>query len=294
MLPITNRYHLSAARHDLQKETAAVDFNSYTTLGANQMLYLNDENLLAQFKANKTNRPIIISEPSYDQATLWRIHDCYRSERAVSRSIYTLVSFTVGRKRTRIILDTNDYYDNEENENMDLDDIQNNDLYKKYVRGLSRINKNLNIHDAQKVLMTNALVFGHGALLIEWDKEPLDGPTAIPVALKPLSSLRIFCSEKQIHILTILLLTRLILLVSTIYIVEMSTFTQEGNVTPETPNAANTMVTLTKEEHTKLQQKVRNYDLLKQQLDNTLEAWQDVFLQMQVSIKTVRMQIKSL
>lgn len=194
LLPITNRYHLRAALEDLQKETAGsevIDYASYTTIGNNQMLYLKDERLLEQFKANKNNRPIIISEPAYDQATLWRIHDCYRSEGSVRRTLDTLIDYTVGRKRTRVILDTNDYYDNEENENTDLDDIQNNELYQKYVRGISKINKKLNLSDAQKVLMTNALIFGHGALLIEYDKEPLNDPTAVPIALKPLSSLRI-------------------------------------------------------------------------------------------------------
>lgn len=74
----------------------------------------------------------------------------------------------------------------------------------------------------------------------------------------------------------------------------MSTFTQEGNVTPETPNADKATITVTKEDYDKLLKEVQNHKLLKQQLDQTLEAWQDVFLQMQVNVKTIRMQIKSL
>lgn len=210
LIPQTNRFHLSAARQDLLKsEFASTPLVTATQSkskrkqksttpttsqneGQNKLNYLDGEDLLAQFKANKGGlRKIIISEPTYDDATLWRIHDIYRTDGAVARNIETISEFTIGRKRTSVVLDTNDYFNSDEDENATLEQIQNNDIYRKYVRGVSRLNKNLKMHDYEKMFLTNLLVYGKAALLIEYDDDPLLNPSAMPIAIKPLSSLRI-------------------------------------------------------------------------------------------------------
>jgi hypothetical protein len=203
LAPYSHRFHLSAARHMTAGESAAAPNNkgkkgtTTTQLkkdpgdDENKLLYLEDDNLLAQFKSNKTNRAIIISESTYDEPTLWRIHDVYRSDGAVSRTVDTIVDFAVGRKRTTVVLDTNDYYDSDTDENIALTEIKNNDLYRKYVRGISKINKNLDMNQHEKFLLTNAEIYGKAALLIEYDEDPYTSETAMPISLKQLSSLRI-------------------------------------------------------------------------------------------------------
>lgn len=202
LAPYSNRFNLSAAH--LTSESAATSTpkkkggktTALKKAGKNdtdteRLEYLEDDDLLAQFKSNKTNRKIIISESTYDLTTLWRIHDVYRGDGAVTRTIDTVVDFAIGRKRTTVILDTNDYYDSDTDENQALQEIKNNDLYRKYVRGISKINKLLNIHEHQKFLLTNSMIYGKAALLIEYDEDVNASETAMPTALKQLSSLRI-------------------------------------------------------------------------------------------------------
>lgn len=200
LAPYSHRFHLSAARHvgetaaapnKGKKGTATTQLKKDPGDDENKLLYLEDDDLLAQFKSNTTNRSIIISESTYDEPTLWRIHDVYRSDGAVSRTVDTIVDFAVGRKRTTVVLDTNDYYDSDTDENEALTEIRNNDLYRKYVRGISKINKNLNMNEHEKMLLTNSMIYGKAALLIEYDEDPNTSETAMPIALKPLSSLRI-------------------------------------------------------------------------------------------------------
>lgn len=204
LAPYSNRFHLSAAR--LFESAAAAPKtsrgkistlkksnkkNSDSNNDTDRLEYLEDDDLLAQFKSNVTKRRIIVSESTYDEATLWRIHDVYRNDGAVSRTVDTIVDFAVGRKRTSVILDTNDYYDSDTDENMALQEIRNNDLYRKYVRGISKINKKLNMNEYEKFLLTNTEIYGKSAILIEYDQDPNLSDTAMPIALKPLSSLRI-------------------------------------------------------------------------------------------------------
>lgn len=200
LIPYSNRFHLSAARHDARKsseaeystESASIDTRKKEVQMDESLLYLDDPKLLVQFKTNKNNkRRIIISENNYDETTLWRIHDAYRTDGAVSRSLDTIVEAVVGRKRTTLILDTNDYFDSDEEELDTLNEIKDNELYRKYVRDISKINKHLNINSYEKMILTSALIFGRAALLIEYDKDPLIHNDAVPIALKPLSSLRI-------------------------------------------------------------------------------------------------------
>ena len=199
LAPRTNRYHLSAAMESAAAPTTKKTTKSRTTplkkAGKNdtdteKLEYLEDDDLLKQFRSNITNRKIIISESTYDEPTMWRIHDVYRSDGAVSRTIDTIVDFVVGRKRTTVVLDTNDYYDSDTDENIALQEIKNNDLYRKYVRGISKIQKNLNMNEHEKFILTNNELYGKAALLIEYDKDYMDD-TAMPMAIKQLSSLRI-------------------------------------------------------------------------------------------------------
>lgn len=202
LAPYSNRFHLSAAKLTTESAATAPKKSKGKTTplkksdnkgdtDTDKLEYLEDEDLLKQFKSNKTNRKIIISESTYDEPTMWRIHDVYRNDGAVSRTIDTIVDFAVGRKRTTVILDTNDYYDSDTDENIALQEIRNNDLYRKYVRGISKINKKTNMNQHEKFLLTNTEAFGKAALLIEYDEDPYTSDTAMPMALKQLSSLRI-------------------------------------------------------------------------------------------------------
>lgn len=212
LVPFSSRFHLSAARSDFNKVTQKRQIllhpnGFYTTTESaaaaasnsnikqdemdDKLNYLTDPSLLKQFKTNVKNRRIIISENNYDETTLWRIHDAYRTDGAVSRSLDTIVEAVVGRKRTTLILDTNDYFDNDEEELEALNKIKENELYSKYVRNISKINKDLDMNTLEKMILTNAFVYGRAALLIEYDKDPLEFIDALPAAIKPLASLRI-------------------------------------------------------------------------------------------------------
>ncbi len=189
-VPYSHRFHLSAARADLRTHSAATA-SSYAQLSDETLTFLYDTVLLQQFKANTTGRQIIVSEPQYDNSTLWRIHDVYHQCGAVSRSLDTLVDFVAGRHRTSIVLDTNDYFVDEEEEAATVEELRTNELYIRYARGISKLNKKLNMNEYEKMLLTNCLVYGKAALLIEYDKDPYEVAEAIPVAVKPLNSLRI-------------------------------------------------------------------------------------------------------
>jgi hypothetical protein len=199
LAPYSNRFHLSAANLTSESasskkkkaKTTALKKSNKGDTDTEKLEYLEDEDLLKQFKSNKTNRKIIISESTYDEPTIWRIHDVYRNDGAVSRTIDTIVDFAVGRKRSTVVLDTNDYYDSDTDENLALQEIRNNDLYRKYVRGISKINKIVDMNQHEKFLLTNVELYGKAALLIEYDEDPYTSETAMPTALKQLSTLRI-------------------------------------------------------------------------------------------------------
>jgi hypothetical protein len=209
LIPYSNRFHLSAARSDFNKSVIRQQHDNgfyYTSESAavsqvnsnykhdkmdDKVLYLTDPALLKQFKKNTKNRKIIISENNYDETTLWRIHDAYRTDGAVRRSLDTIVEAVVGRKRTTLILDTNDYFDDDEAELEALNEIKENELYRKYVRNISKVNKDLNMNSLEKMILTSAFIYGRAALLIEYDKDPLKFKDALPAAIKPLASLRI-------------------------------------------------------------------------------------------------------
>ena len=213
LIPYSSRFHLSAARSDFNKVTqrqlltgnngfhttteSAAAASSNTNIRKHdemddRLLFLTDPKLLSQFKMNPgSKRRIVISENNYDETTFWRIHDAYRTDGAIQRSLDTIVEAVVGRKRTTLILDTNDYFDNDEEELEALDKIKENELYSKYVRNISKINKDLDMNTLEKMILTNAFVYGRAALLIEYDKDPLEFIDALPAAIKPLASLRI-------------------------------------------------------------------------------------------------------
>lgn len=211
LIPYSSRFHLSAARSDFHKvasihqrgsgiyatESAAasnlqpVNFRQHDELD-DRLQFLTDPALLSQFKMNPGGkRKIVISENNYDETTFWRIHDAYRTDGAIQRSLDTIVEAVVGRKRTTLILDVNDYFDNDEEELEALNKIKENELYQKYVRTISKINKDLDMNTLEKMILTNAFIYGRAALLIEYDKDPLKFKDALPAAVKQLSSLRI-------------------------------------------------------------------------------------------------------
>lgn len=190
LAPFSNRFNLSAAR--LTSEFAAAAAAPKQKEPQLQLELLEDEKLLAQFRANTTtNRNIIVSESTYDDNTLWRIHDVYRTDGATRRCVDTIVEFVIGRRRASVVLDVNDYYKSEEDEQDTLEQIQNNEIFLKYVRGISKINRRLNMHEYQKTILTSSLVYGKAALLVEYDDDPLLNDQAMPIAIKPLNSLRI-------------------------------------------------------------------------------------------------------
>lgn len=139
-----------------------------------KLLFLTDPRLLEQFKTNLKNRRIIISENNYDATTPWRIHYSYSTDGSIFFSLDTIVEVLVGRKRTTLISDTNDQFDNDEEELEALDKIKQDEVYKKDEKNISKINKDLNMNRLEKMILTNAYIYGRAALLIEYDKDPLN------------------------------------------------------------------------------------------------------------------------
>ena len=75
----------------LTNSAAQVNSNYKRDKLDDKLLFLTDERLLKQFKTNANNRSIMISEDNYEEITIWGIHDAYRTDEAVSRSLDTII-----------------------------------------------------------------------------------------------------------------------------------------------------------------------------------------------------------
>jgi len=130
--------------------------------------------------ANSSNK-ILAFESPYKPIDLWRMHDVYKSSGAVCRGINTITQFILG-EYTKLVIDTNTYYKNEDEQDAAVQELNNNEEYQKILEDLNKINKKVDLNKHLIDAIINKKVYGKAAILVERNK------AGIPFALKTLSS----------------------------------------------------------------------------------------------------------
>lgn len=163
IVPYSNRYNL-------------------TTASMTEVSIVKDESVNKAFGIGpSSSNKILAFESPYKQIDMWRMHDVYKSSGAVSRGINTITQFILG-EYTKLVLDTNTYYKNEDDQDAAVQELNNNEEYQKILEDLNKINKKVDLNKHLIDAIINKKVYGKSAILVERNK------AGIPFALKTLSS----------------------------------------------------------------------------------------------------------
>lgn len=166
-VPLTRRFNVTTANLNEQQQTTIV----------------KEEEILKEFPEART-RQLLTFESAYKPIDYWRMSDVYRSEGSIARAIDTLAQFILG-EYTKLVLDANGHYSNDEDRSAAVDEINNNDDYNEIVSDLERICKRVDLNTHLSNAIKNRKIFGRAATYIEVND------AGIPYALKTLSSQRI-------------------------------------------------------------------------------------------------------
>ena len=163
IVPYSNRYNL-------------------TTASMSEVSIVKDESVNRAFGIGpSSSNKILAFESPYKPIDLWRMHDVYKSSGAVARGINTITQFILG-EYTKLVLDTNSYYKNEDDQDAAVQELNNNEEYQKMLEDLNKINKKVDLNKHLIDAIINKKIYGKGAILVERNK------AGIPFALKTLSS----------------------------------------------------------------------------------------------------------
>jgi hypothetical protein len=163
IVPYSNRYNL-------------------TTASITETSIVKDEAVFKAFGASpSSNNKILAFESPYKQIDLWRMHDVYKSDGAVCRGINTLTQFILG-DYTKLVIDTNSHYKNEDEQDAAVQELNNNEEYQKLLEDCNKINKKVDLNKHLIDAVINKKIYGKAAILIERND------ANIPFALKTLSS----------------------------------------------------------------------------------------------------------
>jgi|GEM_PF-6152826 len=163
IVPYSNRYNL-------------------TTASQSEVSIVKDDAVSKAFgvSTNSSNK-ILAFESPYKAIDLWRMHDVYKSNGAVCRGINTITQFILG-EYTKLVLDTNSYYKNEDEQDAAVQELNNNEEYQKLLEDCNKINKKVDLNKHLIDAIINKKVYGKSAILVERNK------ANIPFALKTLNS----------------------------------------------------------------------------------------------------------
>lgn len=161
IVPFSNRYNL-------------------TTASITEVSIVKDDAVQKVFGSNKGSK-ILAFESPYKQVDLWRMHDAYKSDGAVCRAINTITQFILG-EYTKLVIDTNTFYKNEDDQDAAVTELNNNEEYNKILEDCNKINKKVDLNKHLIDAIVNKKIYGKSAILVERNKAD------IPFALKTLSS----------------------------------------------------------------------------------------------------------
>ena len=163
IVPYSNRYNL-------------------TTASMSEVSIVKDESVNRAFGIGpSSSNKILAFESPYKQIDLWRMHDVYKSSGSVARGINTITQFILG-EYTKLVIDTNTYYKNEDDQDAAVQELNNNEEYQKLLEDCNKINKKVDLNKHLIDAIINKKIYGKGAILVERNK------AGIPFALKTLSS----------------------------------------------------------------------------------------------------------
>jgi hypothetical protein len=166
-VPYTSRYQYELASQ------AVTSINSVVS-----------DNELRQVFTEKEIANLVEFNPVYTQETLWRYHDGYRNDGAIARAIDTLIFHTLG-EYTKLVLDTNEYFQTEDDKAAAADEIKDNLEYQSLVKLLSQINKDNRVNSHVVDAMRQSFIYGKACILKDKNK------ANIPYCLKTLNSIRL-------------------------------------------------------------------------------------------------------
>lgn len=135
--------------------------------------------------ANTNYLPTI--KPPYSNASLDRFEDCFRSDKLIQNGIVKRTELVLG-KHTRIVMDTTEEFDNEQDRSDALQRVMNNKEYqdaRKQVQQLQTKPK-IDFHNKLKSGIIQAKTYGRSAL-----EEVGEDPNGLPEGLHVLNSKRL-------------------------------------------------------------------------------------------------------
>lgn len=135
--------------------------SDYVTAQFNQFKVV-DPTILKQFPDSKT-RDILVSETLYDVVDLWRFVDAYRSDGQVRNVITTMIKYTLGNGRPKIVIDVNDYFSSTDEEQTALEQVLSNNEYKEIARQISKENRRIGFHEVMIACLVDNAIYGRAA-----------------------------------------------------------------------------------------------------------------------------------
>ena len=156
--PTTEKLKESA---ESQAQIGFAKSSDYVTEQFNQFK-VTDQTILNQFPDYK-NRNILVSETLYDVVDLWRFVDAYRSDGQVRNVITTMIKYTLGNGRPKIVIDVNDYFSSTDEEQTALEQVLQNPEYKEIARQISKENRRIGFHEVMIACLVDNAIYGRAA-----------------------------------------------------------------------------------------------------------------------------------
>ena len=156
--PTTEKLKESA---ESQAQIGFAKSSDYVTEQFNQFK-VTDQTILNQFPDYK-QRNILVSETLYDVVDLWRFVDAYRSDGQVRNVITTMIKYTLGNGRPKIVIDVNDYFSSTDEEQTALEQVLQNPEYKEIARQISKENRRIGFHEVMIACLVDNAIYGRAA-----------------------------------------------------------------------------------------------------------------------------------
>ena len=112
-------------------------------------------------------------KPPYNNSSLDRFEDCFRSDKLVQNAIVKRTELVIG-KHGKIVLDTTDEFDNEDDRTASIEKIQNNTKYQDARKQIQKlvIKPGIDFHSTLKAAIIQSKVYGRSAIEMT-DEDPL-------------------------------------------------------------------------------------------------------------------------
>ena len=123
---------------------------------------VTDPTIIGQFPDGQ-QRTVLVSETLYDVVDLWRFVDAYRSDGQVRNVITTMIKYTLGNGRPKIVIDVNDYFSSTDEEQTALEQVLSNDEYKEIARQISKENRRIGFHEVMIAALVDNAIYGRAA-----------------------------------------------------------------------------------------------------------------------------------